>query len=400
MHTFIRSRLLQALLLSCVVAALVVPAQPADAALALVSQGVITSGTDVSGVFGQAGANLGGKSYQVLITYDDFATAYHASSPTFEEQSGPMTGVVQVTVDGATFTTDVTLSFGAFLYANNNGIFSDLFGFQSGDDASGQAVYASHDLSSTAASVTAPVIGFMSYSAVTGDIGSVTFKTSGPAGSASFAATPTSVQLAVPGPHVAAGPDATILKGATFSGNGSFTEVGASSSWSATVDYGDGSGAQPLVLSGMTFSLSHTYTSVGPHNVVVQVTDDIGRSGSDTLVVRVVYAFSGFFPPVVNPPALNVAKAGSAVPVKFSLGGNQGASPFTVASAPIACGSGAVAGQPGAAQSAGASGIQYDPSTDQYQYNWKTDKAWANTCRQLTVTLNDGTVHVANFRLQ
>src|SRR5258706_2774270 len=34
--------------------------------------------------------------------------------------------------------------------------------------------------------------------------------------------------------------------------------------------------------------------------------------------------FSGFFPPVDNPTAVNVLKAGRAVPVKFSLGGNQG----------------------------------------------------------------------------
>jgi hypothetical protein len=38
----------------------------------------------------------------------------------------------------------------------------------------------------------------------------------------------------------------------------------------------------------------------------------------------VVYHFSGFFSPVDNPPVFNTAKAGSAIPVKFSLGGNQG----------------------------------------------------------------------------
>jgi hypothetical protein len=34
------------------------------------------------------------------------------------------------------------------------------------------------------------------------------------------------------------------------------------------------------------------------------------------------FTFSGFFAPVANPPALNVLKAGSAVPVQFSLGDN------------------------------------------------------------------------------
>jgi hypothetical protein len=35
------------------------------------------------------------------------------------------------------------------------------------------------------------------------------------------------------------------------------------------------------------------------------------------------YTFTGFFSPVDNPPTVNVAKAGSAIPVKFSLGGNR-----------------------------------------------------------------------------
>jgi hypothetical protein len=39
-----------------------------------------------------------------------------------------------------------------------------------------------------------------------------------------------------------------------------------------------------------------------------------------------------------------------------------------------------------------------DASTDQYTYVWKTEKAWANTCRQLVVKLKDGTFHRANFK--
>jgi hypothetical protein len=36
--------------------------------------------------------------------------------------------------------------------------------------------------------------------------------------------------------------------------------------------------------------------------------------------------------------------------------------------------------------------------SDQYTYVWKTDRAWANTCRQLMLKLSDGSVHTANFR--
>src|SRR5262245_21552892 len=37
-----------------------------------------------------------------------------------------------------------------------------------------------------------------------------------------------------------------------------------------------------------------------------------------------LYPFGGFLSPIAAPPALNAVKAGSAVPVKFTLGGNQG----------------------------------------------------------------------------
>jgi len=29
---------------------------------------------------------------------------------------------------------------------------------------------------------------------------------------------------------------------------------------------------------------------------------------------------------------------------------------------------------------------------------WKTEKGWANSCRQLVVKLNDGTIKRANFK--
>ena len=40
--------------------------------------------------------------------------------------------------------------------------------------------------------------------------------------------------------------------------------------------------------------------------------------------LNLIHHFAGFFPPIDNPPVLNKVKAGSAVPVKFSLTGNQG----------------------------------------------------------------------------
>jgi hypothetical protein len=114
-----------------------------------------------------------------------------------------------------------------------------------------------------------------------------------------------------------------------------------------------------------------------------------------------LYEFSGFFQPVDNLPTLNSVKAGSAIPVKFGLGGNQGLSIFWTdypKSQKVPCDS--TAPMDGIEQmvTAGGSSLSYDASTDKYTYVWKTDKAWAGQCRQLVIKLIDGTFHRANFK--
>jgi hypothetical protein len=47
---------------------------------------------------------------------------------------------------------------------------------------------------------------------------------------------------------------------------------------------------------------------------------------------------------------------------------------------------------------AGSSSLSYDATTERYTYVWKTNKGWANTCRELVVKLDDGTEHVADFK--
>lgn len=44
------------------------------------------------------------------------------------------------------------------------------------------------------------------------------------------------------------------------------------------------------------------------------------------------------------------------------------------------------------------SSLSCDPSTDTYSYVWKTDKAWAGTCRTFDLRLTDGTDHYASFK--
>ena len=113
------------------------------------------------------------------------------------------------------------------------------------------------------------------------------------------------------------------------------------------------------------------------------------------------FNFTGFFAPVENPPAKNSAKAGQAVPVKFSLGGNQGLDVFASgypASQSVDCTTLASAGA--LAQTSANGGLQYSAAVDQYSYVWKTDNAWSNTCRQLVVKFKDGSQYVANVQFK
>ena len=103
-----------------------------------------------------------------------------------------------------------------------------------------------------------------------------------------------------------------------------------------------------------------------------------------------------------NPPTLNQVNAGRSVPVKFNLAGNQGLS-IMAAGSPysqqVTC-SGTNPTDIQETGTAGSSSLTYDASTNQYIYVWKTDSSWAGTCRQLVVTLNDGTTHTALFKFK
>src|SRR5205085_5516864 len=107
----------------------------------------------------------------------------------------------------------------------------------------------------------------------------------------------------------------------------------------------------------------------------------------------------GFFQPVDNMPTVNTTKAGSAIPVNFSLGGNQGLSVF-LSGYPktrlVSCQSGAPTDAIEQTVTAGQSSLAYNTSTGQYTYVWKTDKAWAGQCRLLELRLADGTTHTAS----
>jgi len=119
-------------------------------------------------------------------------------------------------------------------------------------------------------------------------------------------------------------------------------------------------------------------------------------------IFRILYPYSGFFAPIDN-SNVNGVQAGSGVPIKFSLGGNRGFDVFAggyPTSTPVSCATGAVTGPAEATSPAGNSGLNYDSTTSQYIYAWKTDKAWAGTCRMLELMLIDNTIHSALFQFK
>ncbi len=105
------------------------------------------------------------------------------------------------------------------------------------------------------------------------------------------------------------------------------------------------------------------------------------------------YRFAGFAPPIDNGGVWNVVKAGSAIPVKFSLGGDQGMAVIKAGSptaTETACPGGSAAlDAVEETVTASQSGLTYDASADKYIYVWKTSKASAGKCYRFDLGLND-----------
>jgi hypothetical protein len=88
-------------------------------------------------------------------------------------------------------------------------------------------------------------------------------------------------------PSINAGINASIAPGTEFVRSGSFADPNPDS-WTATVDYGDGSGVQPLALSpNKTFQLDHTYVTSGNYVVAVTIIDSQGGQGHGYFAVQV-----------------------------------------------------------------------------------------------------------------
>jgi YVTN family beta-propeller protein len=152
---------------------------------------------------------------------------------------------------------------------------------------------------------------------------------------------------------------------------------------------------------GFTYTPAASFT--GTDSFTYRASDGQRASNTATVTITARYRFSGFFAPVDNVPVVNRVNAGQAIPLKFSLGGYQGPAIFAAGSPlsqPVGCSGGALIDDLELIDTPGASGLQYDSTSDTYTYAWKTEKSWKNSCRQLTVRLNDGSTRVLLFQFK
>lgn len=148
---------------------------------------------------------------------------------------------------------------------------------------------------------------------------------------------------------------------------------------------------------------SHSNLVPQPGNKILKViADGVEKTFNFTVNGSVLFNFTGFLQPISNTVS-NQVKAGSAVPVKFSLNGNQGLNIFAAgfpSSVPVTCAVGEPIGTIDETVSAGGSGLSYDAATDTYSYIWKTEKSWKGSCRLLRVKLTDSQTYTAKFQFK
>jgi hypothetical protein len=177
----------------------------------------------------------------------------------------------------------------------------------------------------------------------------------------------------------------------------------ASGTWTAS-DPGEANAASGIAPGVGSGSIALNTSTIGPHYGTVPAgasKDNVGHfsDASNECSYNVTFSFTGFFAPVDNNDVCNVVKAGSAVPIKFSLHGYQGMNIFQPGYPKVIAGT--CAGMPldsvEETVTAGGSSLNYDSTADQYIYVWKTDKAWAGKAMRFEFYLADGSYHYARF---
>jgi hypothetical protein len=137
-------------------------------------------------------------------------------------------------------------------------------------------------------------------------------------------------------------------------------------------------------------------SAVGPASVTVRARDNAGNETVVSHGVEVAYEFSW---EVVGPRGWGVWRAGKPLRVRFSLNGAHGRDAVqSIDVAEVECGAGEqpAAGEP--ARIVKGLDVRYRPLLDAYVFLWRTERAWAGSCRQLILGLDDGSVRRGDFR--
>lgn len=154
-------------------------------------------------------------------------------------------------------------------------------------------------------------------------------------------------------------------------------------------------------------------SSVGEKSVRCVATDMAGNQASATAKYTVIYQFKGFYPPVDNPPAVNIVVAGQAIPVKWRLtdaNGSPVAGPlpvFKVTVESYACSCTPTSGKFTSCAPTGEKvtlDVKIEPTGESgvYHFVWKTPKTYADTCQRLVIDLGEGAgfEHAALFQFR
>lgn len=162
----------------------------------------------------------------------------------------------------------------------------------------------------------------------------------------------------------------------------------------------EGMGSGPDVLGDVHEVQQHVHGDAASQGLGAdQVTAPGGTSttsSADQYTYVTPYTFTGFLPPVLNPPFINPRIAGLVTPVPFALGGNKGLGIIAAGyptTQPLNCRTGAPIGP--ATPTTGS--LIYLPLLHVYTYQWHTPTTDQGTCQKFTLQLTNGSTHTATF---
>lgn len=113
-----------------------------------------------------------------------------------------------------------------------------------------------------------------------------------------------------------------------------FTDAGSNDTHSASIDWGDGSAAEPVAPITSGAVLTHAYSLAGTYNATVTVTDDdlgVGSDASNSVALNYTVVGGGVQQPINQTGPMSIFKSQSTIPVKISYLDCDGSPAITLA---------------------------------------------------------------------